>query len=301
MKTERKVYEIKAGTLEENTFAGVANTYGVCDRGGDVVFPGFFRAALPAFRKQGFVPVGHDWAGLPVAMPTKAEEKPDGLHVEATFHSHAAAQDARTVAQERLQHGLTMGLSVGFSAKDDGIKYFSSGKDLMTHAKSLGIDQHFDNSLHAYKGSVRGLMPDGCHELYEFSIVAAPMNQYSGITDAKNFEFEEGEEGEEKAILFLSSLPMNEYTLSLGTAVRDLIGRVERVREMRQKAGRTLSEATRGKLRGIHQDLSRHCESLAGMLDEDNDPDDADDKKRAIAAEQLRYEMTRARGLGINI
>lgn len=59
---------------EGNTIAGVANVMGVADRGRDVVFPYAFRGAIPAFLASGFVPVGHNWGGLPVATPTKAED-----------------------------------------------------------------------------------------------------------------------------------------------------------------------------------------------------------------------------------
>ena len=113
----RKVYALKGVTIEDNVIKGASSALGNVDRGGDVVCPGFYSNALEGFRKAGFVAVGHDWGGLPVAMPTLAEERKGELYCEAEYHSTPEAQAARTVAAERKAKGLDVGLSVGFSMR----------------------------------------------------------------------------------------------------------------------------------------------------------------------------------------
>ena len=101
----RKVYELRAAdaTMDEDTgtIKGNASVMGVMDRSwtNDVIYHGFFKKALPGFRKNGFVPVGHNWRGLPVAMPTVAKEDGSNLYTEAVFHSTKDAQDARGYAR----------------------------------------------------------------------------------------------------------------------------------------------------------------------------------------------------------
>lgn len=182
-----KTYDLKAGDLTENCLKGNANIMGILDGGNDVAFPGFFKAALPGFLKSGFMPVGHDWGGLPVAMPVKASEEGAALYCEFEFHSTPTAQEARTVAKERMEKGLTVGLSVGFDTKEGGVSYFSSGTKLLEHAQSLGCDMAlFDTTgIGAHKGMCRALLPGGCEELFEVSYVSVPMNRTSGAIAVK--------------------------------------------------------------------------------------------------------------------
>lgn len=186
MELIRKVFEIKGASLDDNCIKGPASVMGVMDRGGDVIFPGFFKNSLPAFRKNGFVAVGHKWDQLPVAMPTMAVEKGNQLYTEAEFHSHQAAQDARSVARERLDKSLNMGLSIGFFMEPTGYKNFRTGKDLLRFAADGGYDMGmFDTEgIGSYKSPCRALI-DG-DELIEYSIVPAPMNILAGASEVKS-------------------------------------------------------------------------------------------------------------------
>lgn len=187
---QRKIYEMMGAELEQNCIKGAANVMGILDRGRDVTFPGFFRRALPEFRKNGFIAIGHNWNDLPVAMPTAAKEVGNILYSEAVFHSTQEAQDARTVCRERLENDLTVGLSVGFMPDyDKGVRQFDNGTDLLSYAEKecrcdMGL---FDiKGITAHKSYCWGLLPGGCAELFEWSIVPVPMNQESFATEAKS-------------------------------------------------------------------------------------------------------------------
>lgn len=187
----RKTYELKADatTLKDNTLKGGANVMGVLDQGTDVAFPGFFEPSLPDFRKSGFVARSHKWDELPIAMPTKAVEVGNQLYTEAEWHTHQAAQDARSVCMERLGKGLSMGLSVGFMPDyETAVKHFPNGKSLISYAKANGADiTLFDVAgINAFAGMCRGLLPGGCLKLWEYSVTPAPMNVDSLISDAKS-------------------------------------------------------------------------------------------------------------------
>jgi hypothetical protein len=227
---EYKVVALDQGQVDDNSFAGIANMMGIKDLGDDVVFPGFFRRALPAFRKQGFIPVGHKWDKLPVAYPTSAEEIGRELRIKATFHTTQAGQDARTVVKERVDAGLNAGLSVGYVVGDKGEKIFPHGDALLKHAEGLGISLSlFDtDGIRAHKTAIRGLLPDGCEELVETSVVPAPMNQQSTVTSAKGWK---------------SRLSANGL-----------------------KSGRRLSQASLEQMQRIHDHLIEGCKMIQQMM-----------------------------------
>ncbi len=185
LKRETKILEMKAPTVQDNCIKGKASGIGNLDRGNDVIFPGFFKNVLKDFLANGFIAIGHDWAALPIAMPTLAVEQGRDLYSEATFHSTQAAQDARTVCIERKAAGLSVGLSIGFSVANDGYAYFDTGKELLAFAKAQGYDLSlFDaKGINACKSSCRGLLE--CADLYEWSIVTVPMNPAAAATEAK--------------------------------------------------------------------------------------------------------------------
>ncbi len=186
----RKKYAF-TGTLQENRIEGGAAVIGSMDQGGDVILPGFFgKDVLDTFLHEGFIAVGHDWGDLPVATPEIAEERGAELYTIGEFHSTDRAQDARTVAKERLDRGKTMGLSIGFGIAEDGQKTFKSGTELLTHAKSILAGPQYalmdEPGLKDYVGECRALLPGGCAKLYEYSIVPAPMHTGATATQVKS-------------------------------------------------------------------------------------------------------------------
>ncbi len=151
LQRETKIFAFAAPALQENSGAGAANVMGILDQADDVIFPGFWTPVLADFLTNGFVPVGHKWDELPVAYPTIAEERGCDLYTEWTFHSTQAAQDARTVARERIAAGKSMGLSVGFLCAEDGILWFKNGAG----AAGIRREAGFDLSLFDADGDTR--------------------------------------------------------------------------------------------------------------------------------------------------
>jgi HK97 family phage prohead protease len=155
--TKAKTRDDGAGVLE-----GYGATFGNVDQGGDVIQKGAFTDALPSFLERGFVPVGHDWLGLPVATIASAKEDDEGLWFTAEFHSTAAAQDARTVVKERMDRGKFVGLSIGFLPDyEEGVSFRDDGVRVLSKIK----------------------------ELAEISIVTVPMNRQAGVAAIKSLTF----------------------------------------------------------------------------------------------------------------
>lgn len=160
---EHKTFAIKRAEFKADgdgpgELTGWGATFGNVDEGGDVIIKGAFTDALPAFLERGFVPVGHDWLGLPVATIADAKEEDDGLWFSAEFHTTQAAQDARTVVRERVERGKFVGLSIGFLPDyEDGVEFRDDGVRVISKVKDLA----------------------------EISIVTVPMNRMAGVADVK--------------------------------------------------------------------------------------------------------------------
>lgn len=182
---EIKGYRL-TGEVAENHLRGAAAVMGNMDRGHDVIYPGAFKRALPEFLKSGFVADTHDWSmGDVVAMPVAAKEVGTALVVDAEFHSDDRSQAVRTRCVERLERGLTVGLSVGFNIADGGYIEFANGQELLKHAEVSGQDMNlFDaKGIRKRPGYCRAIT--GIDELYEFSVVPVPMNPAATASGVK--------------------------------------------------------------------------------------------------------------------
>jgi Escherichia/Staphylococcus phage prohead protease len=104
------------------SFSGYASIFGNTDRQNEVVVKGAFASTLPAFLKDGFGALNHEWSALPIATISEAREDDRGLWVKGQFHSTTDAQTARTVVRERLERGKSVGMSIGYKVKDDEFK-----------------------------------------------------------------------------------------------------------------------------------------------------------------------------------
>src|SRR5882724_6605884 len=129
----RKAYSLKGVSLEENCLKANTSCMGYMDEEQDVIFPSAFKkgGCLPDFLTNGFIALSHDWAALPIAMPTMIREDGNMLYSEAEYHSTEEAQAARTVAMERMDKGLTVPVSIGFRIGDDmgdGTSFLRTGK-----------------------------------------------------------------------------------------------------------------------------------------------------------------------------
>ncbi len=103
------------------SLSGYASTFQNFDRVNERVVKGAFLKHLIDFKQNGFIAIGHDWNALPVATVTDAYEDDHGLFMEAEFHSTAISQDARTIAQERINRGKSVSLSIGYEVLEDEV------------------------------------------------------------------------------------------------------------------------------------------------------------------------------------
>lgn len=154
--------EIKAVTEGSGGFEGYGSLFGVLDSGGDIVEPGAFTEALPGFVLNGFISDGHNWDSVAAgAIGTIVDAKEDarGLWLKAEYHSTPIAQVARTIAQERMARGKSVGLSIGYGIAPGGADVASDG---IRHL--LKIDP-----------------------LFEVAQVNVPMLRPAGLTAVKGF------------------------------------------------------------------------------------------------------------------
>lgn len=147
----------KGALTDSGEIAGYAARFHNLDDGGDIIEPGFFADVLPTFLRDGFMSWSHDWS-IPCGVPLSAREDASGLAVRAKFHSDEQSQRYRTIAAERLESGLTVGLSVGYEIAPGGATIEADG------------------ARHLRKAS----------RLFEFAIVTVPMNRDALATSVKS-------------------------------------------------------------------------------------------------------------------
>jgi HK97 family phage prohead protease len=119
-KLERKVTIVQkasAGDDGTGSFEGYGSTFGHVDSYGDRIMPGAYADTIENFLKRGASLLSHDWASLPIGTITEAKEDSIGLWLLSHYHSIQSAQDARTVAKERIDRGANVGLSIVTSAE----------------------------------------------------------------------------------------------------------------------------------------------------------------------------------------
>ncbi len=119
MKNEQKIFAMAIKAMSDEgpgKLSALVSAKNNVDRVGDVIVDGAY-ANLSETVKNGFGAVGHNWDELPVATIDDAKEVPDGLLFDMTFHSHQAAQDARTVVKERMERGKGVSMSIGYETQ----------------------------------------------------------------------------------------------------------------------------------------------------------------------------------------
>lgn len=153
--------ELKATNSGNGGFSGYGSVFGVRDDGGDVVEPGAFAGTIADFLHHGFISDGHNWDSVSAgAIGTIVDAKEDerGLWIQTEYHSTAAAQAARTIAQERMARGKSVGLSIGYGIEPGGADFSEDGTRHLLKLK-----------------------------LYEVSQVNVPMLRQAGLTGVKGF------------------------------------------------------------------------------------------------------------------
>lgn len=152
LKTQRMVLQ-KAALTQEGTFTGILSAYGNVDYGNDVVEPGAYRKTIaenPSIKMLW----QHD--SDEVIGVLSLQDSPEGLKVEGKLNlddSVPRAKQAYSTMKFLQEHGLTMGLSIGYEVIKREIK------DGIRYLKEL--------------------------RLREGSIVTEPMNPLCMVTDVK--------------------------------------------------------------------------------------------------------------------
>lgn len=138
-----KLSDFKASSdSDTGGFEGYGSVFGVRDDGGDIVLKGAYVDTLPDFKQRGFIGLSHDWNGLPIGYVKDAREDDYGLFIQTEYHSHQQAQEARTVAQERIAAGKGVYLSIGYSVEPGGAAPSSDGQSrLLTRLKLYEVSQ----------------------------------------------------------------------------------------------------------------------------------------------------------------
>lgn len=157
MSITRQRMELKQATLTEaGTFTGILSAYGNIDQGNDVVEAGAYRKTI-AENPSVKMLWQHDQNEVIGVLALK--DSADGLLVEGKLNlddNVPRAKQAYSTMKFLKQHGLTMGLSIGYEVikreLKDGVRYL---KEL---------------------------------RLREGSIVTEPMNQLCMVTDVKSAE-----------------------------------------------------------------------------------------------------------------
>lgn len=145
---EHKSLSLQVKRADDSGFLVYAAAFGNVDHQGDRIEPGAF-ANLDAYVADGVVLLGHDANRLPVGYPESATQDDYGLLVKGKWHSTPTAQEARTIAAERMLAGKSVAASIGYEV----LEY--------SHAEEDGRSIRVITKLN----------------VYEFSFVNIPANQ----------------------------------------------------------------------------------------------------------------------------
>lgn len=178
--------ELKAVNSGNGGWEGYGSLIGIRDDGGDIVDAGAYLRTIEYFKHHGFIADGHNWdsvASGAIGTVVEALEDSTGLYLKTEYHSTPNAQAARTVAQERLARGKSVGLSIGYSVGPDDFYYGEDGARHLTNIKLYEVSQVNvpmlrEAGLTSVKGHERLTLPD------ELEMVLAAIEKVSGRVES---------------------------------------------------------------------------------------------------------------------
>lgn len=223
---------------------GMALKYGRLDTYGTVFAPGSATGSLPEFVATGAFLGNHDADDLAIGYIKSAVDTGDGIEVEVEYHTTGEAQDARTVAIERLKAGKRVGLSIGFNIGD--YIQFENGESLLLGAQNLGMDmQRFD--MEAIRKCNRSCyLITRLAKMYEVSQVNFPAVPESEATAVRNDQ----DLGDALAGRTLA----DQLADALG-ALRMVTKRAVEVLELRSADNKTLGKSTWDSIHSLRSEL----------------------------------------------
>jgi HK97 family phage prohead protease len=240
-------FEIKASEgLKDGEFEGYGAAFNNLDSTGDIIMPGAFKDTLTEFLKTGVIAWQHSWRD-PIGKPMECHEDEKGLFLKGKISETTRGKDALTLLRDKVVQKM----SIGYRTLDS--EWFDSLDKLAAFASAHGMRLKLED-LEGVFGGVRVLKSI---KLYEVSLVTVPANDQADITAVKNFYDLIDGDGRPHA-----GLPFASHLETVLAAVTEVINRAKSIQEIREKEGRVLSDATRGRLKN----LRGVCDSAKGSL-----------------------------------
>ncbi len=121
---------LKTVSLGRRLISGHAAAHHNIDRVRDIVDPGASAKAVSRLGAPSDVEVliAHNQQSLPVGIPQRIEATPQGLYTETYVLKGPAGDNLLAVAKDLLDHGLTLGMSIGFKTHDSRMEQTARGR-----------------------------------------------------------------------------------------------------------------------------------------------------------------------------
>lgn len=174
--------ELKVSDKGNGEISGYRAVFGVIDEGGDIIIRGAFKDTLDQYLSSGFTAQAHNWDFKEaIGFPVEAYEDDYGWFVRSEFHSTRNAQDARTIAKERLRAKKTVGFSFGYGViNSHNIEPGRYEMELPRYLKSSYLNEGLRKAQRFARIRILKVL-----EAIEDSIVTAPMNKLAMATGVK--------------------------------------------------------------------------------------------------------------------
>jgi Caudovirus prohead protease. len=171
-------------------FSGYITRWGFLDDVGDIVLRGAYLETIPQFLSRGFVGDSHEWSfskspGYPVVL----REDDEGAYTEMKFFDTPDAQLVRAKAQQRMQAGLGVYLSIGF--EPSAPPSFIYPKDYQTELPKYIRPELLQSALTKAQRFAQVRLLPKLH-LYEYSPVTVPALESASMLAVKGIQRKEG-------------------------------------------------------------------------------------------------------------
>jgi phage head maturation protease len=222
---------------------GMALMYGRMDTYQTVFAPGSATGCLPDFVANGAFLGNHDADDLAIGYIKSAVDNGNGIEVEVDYHTTGDAQDARTVAIERLKAGKKVGLSIGFTVGD--YIQFENGEALLLGAQNLGMDMNFFDMESIRKCNRSCYLLTRLAKMYEVSQVNFPAVPDSEATSVRNNNLGDS----------LAGITLADQLANALDALRLVTERASEVATLRCADNKTLGKSTLESIHALRTEL----------------------------------------------
>lgn len=123
--------ELKTVSTPQRLIVGHAAIHHNIDRVRDIIDPGASAKAMARITHPGkdvTALIAHRADDLPIGIPQKIEATPQGLYTETYILKGPAGDNLLAVAQDLLDHGLALGMSIGYKTHDSRMEQTARGR-----------------------------------------------------------------------------------------------------------------------------------------------------------------------------